>query len=57
MNLKEQIESSVNYIRSITDFQPEIGMILGSGLGGYADQIEIPCTFPMERFRASRYLR
>jgi len=46
MNLKEQIESSVNYIRSITDFQPEIGMILGSGLGGYADQIENPVYIP-----------
>ncbi|MDR0817764.1 MAG: purine-nucleoside phosphorylase [Clostridiales Family XIII bacterium] len=42
MNLSEQIESTVNYIRSITDFEPELGLILGSGLGSYAEQLEDP---------------
>lgn len=31
-------------IRKKTDFAPEIGIILGSGLGGYADEIEIAAT-------------
>lgn len=34
--LDKQIES----IRSITDFQPEIALVLGSGLGSLADEIE-----------------
>ena len=33
------IEDSVRIIREKTDFEPEIGMILGSGLGDYADKI------------------
>ena len=36
------IEDSVRIIREKTDFEPEIGMILGSGLGDYADKIENP---------------
>ncbi len=36
------IEDSVRIIRERTDFEPEIGMILGSGLGDYADKIENP---------------
>ena len=36
------IEDSVRIIREKTDFEPEIGMILGSGLGDYADKIEDP---------------
>ena len=31
-----------DYIRSITDFQPEIGLVLGSGLGKLADDVENP---------------
>ncbi|MBE6548786.1 MAG: purine-nucleoside phosphorylase [Ruminococcaceae bacterium] len=33
-----------NSIREKTDFVPEIGIILGSGLGGYADEIETVAT-------------
>lgn len=35
------MESTVNYIREkIQDFQPEIGIILGSGLGDFADAFD-----------------
>ncbi len=35
------MESTVNYIKErIQDFQPEIGIILGSGLGDFADGLE-----------------
>ena len=38
---------SADYIRAaIGDFQPEIGMILGSGLGGFAARIENPVEVP-----------
>ena len=46
MELSTCIEQAVSYIRSVTDFQPEIGMILGSGLGDYAGQIEHPVCIP-----------
>ena len=36
----EKLNSVFKYIRSITDFEPEIAIILGSGLGGFADGIK-----------------
>lgn len=42
MEIREIMEQSVKVIRSKTQFEPEIGMILGSGLGDYADRIENP---------------
>lgn len=39
---KEIIENAVRIISERIDFSPEIGMILGSGLGDYADQIKNP---------------
>ncbi len=35
-----RIESSLEAIRAITDFQPEIAIILGSGLGPLAEEID-----------------
>lgn len=34
------LEKQLNYIRSITDFEPEVALVLGSGLGSLADEIE-----------------
>jgi len=42
MSMKILIDDTVQYIKSKTDFEPEIGMVLGSGLGSYAEQIENP---------------
>lgn len=37
----EEIKRAADYIRGrIADFQPEVGIILGTGLGGFADKIE-----------------
>lgn len=36
----------IEIIRKKTDFEPEIGLILGSGLGDYADKIENPVIIP-----------
>ena len=38
--LYEQIQEATAYLRSRTDFQPKFGIILGTGLGGLADEIE-----------------
>jgi purine-nucleoside phosphorylase len=40
MKLKQKIEEAVAYIRSRSNVQPKIGLILGSGLGAMADTIE-----------------
>lgn len=37
----EKLMTCLKSIREKTDFQPEIGLILGSGLGDYADGIQI----------------
>ena len=34
------IHESVEYLKKITDFEPEIGIILGTGLGGLVDEIK-----------------
>lgn len=41
ISLKEKIDESVKKIREITDSQPKIGIILGTGLGGVVDKISI----------------
>ena len=46
LNEREIIENSIGIIRGKTDFVPEIGLILGSGLGDYAEQIENPVVIP-----------
>ncbi|MBW7863774.1 MAG: purine-nucleoside phosphorylase [Candidatus Hydrogenedens sp.] len=40
MQLHEQVAASVRAIRSHTELVPEIGIILGTGLGSLADKIE-----------------
>ncbi len=39
-NLLYKISETSKYISKLTDFKPEIGLILGSGLGNLADEIE-----------------
>ena len=40
MNLSTRIDNAIAHIRTRTDAIPEIGMILGSGLGDFADTLE-----------------
>ena len=40
MNLSTRIQAAVDHIRTRTDAVPEVGMILGSGLGDFADTLE-----------------
>lgn len=46
MDLQAKIKESAKYILEKTKFQPEIGLILGSGLGAIADQIEDAEFYP-----------
>ncbi len=53
----EQYQESADFIkRKLSGFQPEVAMILGSGLGFLGDQVEDPITIPYGQipyFRAS----
>lgn len=40
----EQILQTASYVREKSGFDPETGIILGTGLGGLADQIEVKAT-------------
>jgi purine-nucleoside phosphorylase len=42
----EQVQETVSYIQSITNFTPEYGVILGSGLGSFTDDIQVEFTLP-----------
>jgi len=39
---------SAQFIRKKTDFEPEFGIILGTGLSGLASEIEAVCTLPYD---------
>lgn len=40
MNLMERIEKSTEFIRRNSEFEPEIGIVLGTGLGSLGDYID-----------------
>ncbi len=46
MNYLDKINEATQTIQSKTKYQPTIGLILGSGLGDLADQIERPEKYP-----------
>jgi len=42
----EQVQETVSYIKEKIGFTPEYGVILGSGLGSFTEDIEVECTLP-----------
>jgi purine-nucleoside phosphorylase len=42
----EEVQATVDYIIDKTNFSPEYGVILGSGLGGFTDDIEVDYILP-----------
>ena len=42
----EQVQETVNFIKTKTNFTPEYGVILGSGLGSFTDDLNIEFTLP-----------
>lgn len=42
----EEVQETVNFIKEKTSFTPEYGVILGSGLGSFTDDISIVHTLP-----------
>ena len=41
-----EIQEAAAYIKARTDFQPEIGLILGTGLGDLGQRLEAACVIP-----------
>jgi purine-nucleoside phosphorylase len=41
-----QVQETVNFIKEKTNFSPEYGVILGSGLGSFTDDIQIEFSLP-----------
>ena len=48
MDLSNQLNIAAKFILKNTKYKPEIGLILGSGLGSLADSIENPEFYPYE---------
>ncbi|MBK8554463.1 MAG: purine-nucleoside phosphorylase [Lewinellaceae bacterium] len=46
MSLYDQIQEAVDFIRSKTSFQPQSGIILGTGLGNLTDELDIQAEIP-----------
>ncbi len=44
--IKERIDNAVKYIRSKTDATPTIGLVLGSGLGEFTEELENQIMIP-----------
>lgn len=44
MNASEQLKNCLSFIRKKTDFHPLAALVLGSGLGGFAEQIKTECV-------------
>nr|WP_294492125.1 purine-nucleoside phosphorylase [uncultured Mediterraneibacter sp.] len=42
----EKLAKCYEYCRSLTDFKPKAGLILGSGLGGYAKNMKVELEIP-----------
>ena len=42
----ERLESCREQIEKMTDFKPEVVLVLGSGLGDYVDEVEVVKTIP-----------
>lgn len=42
----EKVAETVNYIKNKTNFVPEYGVVLGSGLGGFVEDIQVAFSIP-----------
>ncbi|MDZ4662608.1 MAG: purine-nucleoside phosphorylase [Pseudomonadota bacterium] len=46
--IPQKLEEAVDFIRSKSALKPRLGFILGSGLGAFANEIEVACKIPYE---------
>ncbi|HVK61715.1 MAG TPA: purine-nucleoside phosphorylase, partial [Bdellovibrionales bacterium] len=48
MTIQKNLEASAAYIRSRSQIKPRLGIILGSGLGAFVDQIQVETSLPYD---------
>ena len=48
LNIIEQLEETSSYIRNIIPTDPQVGIVLGSGLGNFARELEIEKELPYQ---------
>jgi purine-nucleoside phosphorylase len=46
--LADTIDAAASFLRGKTDFVPEFGIILGTGLGGFAEEIDAALSVPFD---------
>lgn len=49
MTYYDEVKKAADYIQSKTNQRPEIGVVLGSGLGSFAESLEDPCIIPYQQ--------
>jgi purine-nucleoside phosphorylase len=49
MDLYQKVEESVQFLRNVADRRPEVGLILGTGLGNAAERIEVTSRIPYDQ--------
>jgi purine nucleoside phosphorylase len=56
-SIYDRAGEAARFITSRTSLEPKIAVVLGSGLGGFASQLEDPVAFPSAKFHTSRSRR
>jgi purine-nucleoside phosphorylase len=46
MDVLDKLQETTQFIRSKTNIKPRIGIVLGSGLGGFVNHINVDCEIP-----------
>ena len=47
--LKDKIQKAVDFIRTQCDITPKFAVVLGTGLDGFAKQVDVKATIPYEK--------
>ena len=53
-SLRETIDAAAGYLRERSGFSPEFGIILGTGLGGFAEEIDAESSVPFDEIQIGR---
>lgn len=52
MKTMDKLESCLAAVRRKTDFEPQVALVLGSGLGDYGKEVEVETVIPYSEIEA-----